>query len=275
MLHESVDGTLSNTHRSADWLDFHIPRGLRFAERSLQQLCNGHSFLPGCVPCIKHSLTGLGMIERQIYGSWFSYALNQLLLPLKLLVPQPVVKALPLLTTNETLRTAMVLGFTHGRLLDIGCGHNRLVREYRQNGGCGFGVDVHPWPNVNLVVADTASLPYPDSAFDTITFVACLNHIPNRFDVLCEARRLLRPGGHVILTNLSPRLSRLWHAWAFWDADQHERGMKEGEVYGFSRGELAALLSQAGFRLVQRTPFSWGLNAVYVFEPTYHARQGA
>jgi SAM-dependent methyltransferase len=213
------------------------------------------------------------MIERQIYGSWFSYALNQLLLPLKLLVPQPIVKALPLLTTNETLRTAMVRGFTHGRLLDIGCGHNRLVREYRQNGGCGIGVDVHPWPDVDLVVADTARLPYPDSAFDTITFVACLNHIPNRVDVLCEARRLLRPGGHVVLTNLSPRLSRLWHAWAFWDVDQRERGMKEGEVYGFSREELVVLLSQAGFGLMQRTPFSWGLNAVYVFEPTYRASQ--
>ena len=129
--------------------------------------------------------------ERMLYSSFFSYALNQALLPLKLLIPQPVISRVPLLTTNHQIRTGMVRATVSGRLLDIGCGENQLVREIRAAGGSGIGVDVYPWPNVDQVVENTAVLPFPDRSFDTITFVACINHIPNRAEVLLEARRLL------------------------------------------------------------------------------------
>jgi SAM-dependent methyltransferase len=167
--------------------------------------------------------------------------------------------------TNADIRTGVVLNAVRGRLLDIGCGTNRLVAQYRRDGGDGVGVDVYPWPGADLIVDDTSRLPYPDASFDTVSFVACINHIPNRVDVLREARRLLRPGGQVVLTNLTPRLSRIWHAWAFWDADQHERGMAEGEVWGFTHAQLVGLAAAAGFGLVSRRSFSWGLNSLYVF----------
>src|SRR5262249_42188319 len=147
---------------------------------------------------------------------------------------------------------------------DVGCGTNDLVRKYREFRGDGIGVDVYPWPNVDLVVEDTAKLPFPDNAFDTITFVACINHIPNRLEVLREAHRLLAARGRIVLTNLTPVLSRIWHRWAFWDEDQHERGMKAGEVYGFTHDELTNLFDSAGYRLVERRPFSWRLNWLYV-----------
>lgn len=206
-------------------------------------------------------------VERPLYGSSFHYGLNQVLLPLKLVIPQPLIARIPFLTTNYDTRMGVALQAVKGRLLDIGCGTNRLVRAYRQRGGEGTGVDVYGWDGVDLVVEDTSKLPFADASFDTITFIACINHIPNRDDVLKEARRLLAPDGRVVLTNLTPRLSRLWHAWAFWDKDQHERGMVEGEVYGFTHRELMALMTRAGFRLESRQPFSWGLNTLYVFRP--------
>jgi SAM-dependent methyltransferase len=181
-------------------------------------------------------------------------------------VPQPIIRRLPFLTTNQDIRTRMVLSMVRGRLLDIGCGTNELVRRYRGSGEDGIGVDVYPWPNVDLLVEDAAKLPYPDESFDSITFVACLNHIPNRKDVLREAKRLLAPSGRIVLTNLTPTISWLWHRWAFWDDDQHERGMAEGEQWGFRHDDLIALLARSGFRLVRRDPFSWGLNNLYVFE---------
>lgn len=204
-------------------------------------------------------------VERDIYDSYLAYALNQALLPLKLAVPQPLVARVPLLTTNYEIRVRIVLKLIAGRLLDIGCGTNELVLRYRREGGEGVGADVYGWPNVDLVVADSSRLPYPDASFDTISFVACLNHIPNRHDVLLEARRLLKPGGRVVLTNLSPGISRIWHRWAFWDADQHERGMAEGEVWGFGHEEVVRLLDVAGFSLASVHPFSWHLNRAYVF----------
>jgi hypothetical protein len=41
--------------------------------------------------------------------------------------------------------------------------------------------------------------------------------------------------------------------------------MAAGEVWGFTHEELVALVAQAGFALVARRRFSWGLNSLYVF----------
>jgi SAM-dependent methyltransferase len=193
--------------------------------------------------------------------------LNRLLLPLKLLIPQPVVKKIPGLSTNEEIRHTEVLREITGVLLDIGCGTNQLVKRYRARGNEGVGVDVYPWPGVDTIVANSATLPFSGQSFSTITFVACLNHIPNRAEALLEARRLLHTDGRVIITNLSPWLSQIWHKYAFWDDDQHERGMQEGEVWGFSRSELAALLHGAGFSIERSRSFSWGLVQLYVCVP--------
>lgn len=193
--------------------------------------------------------------------------LDELLLPLKLIIPQPIIAKIPFLSTNEEIRTWRALEKVEGRLLDIGCGENRLVRAYRAQGGDGLGVDAYPWEGVDHVAEDSSRLPFEDGSFDTVTFVASLNHIPNREAVLREAHRLLSAQGRLVLTNLTPLLSRVWHAYAFWDRDQHERGMAEGEVWGFTPEALARMLEQSGFRIVDEEPFSWRLNRLYVCEP--------
>jgi SAM-dependent methyltransferase len=159
-------------------------------------------------------------------------------------------------------RLRAVLPHVSGRLLDVGCGSNQLVRHYAN----GVGVDVHPWDGADVVVNDTATLEWESASFDTITIVAALNHIPNRAAVLSECRRVLRPGGRVVITMLTPRTSRIWH-WlrAPWDADQRDRGMKPGEVYGFTAHEVIDLFQRAGFTLLSQQRFMLGLNRVYVF----------
>ena len=159
-------------------------------------------------------------------------------------------------------RVAAVLPHVNGRLLDVGCGSNTLVRHYAN----GIGVDVHPWPGADVIVRDTAALQWESESFDTITIVAALNHIPNRAAVLKECRRVLRPGGRVVVTMLPPRTSRLWH-WlrAPWDADQRDRGMQPGEVYGFTTAELLDMFGRAGFTLLLQRRFMLGFNCVYVF----------
>jgi len=189
---------------------------------------------------------------------------NEILLPIKLLIPQPAVARIPGLTTNQDIRIKQVLRYVKGRCLDIGCGDNRLIQEYKARGGDGIGIDIYPWDGVDLVVEDSSNLPFPDSCFDTVTFVACLNHIPRRVDILREAHRVLEDDGVVIITFLQPAISTIWHKICFWDKDQKLRGMKEGEVYGFTRRQIGALLQTAGFRIIKKGKFSWGLNNLYV-----------
>ena len=160
------------------------------------------------------------------------------------------------------MRVRAVLPFVRGRLLDLGCGSNQLVKRYVH----GIGIDVHPWSGVDLLVRDSAELPCDSQSFDTITVLAALNHIPNREDVLDECRRVLRPDGQVLVTMLTPMISRLWH-WlrSPWDVDQRERGMKEGEVYGFTPAEVIQLFHDHGFRFSSQRRFMLGFNRLSVF----------
>jgi SAM-dependent methyltransferase len=169
-------------------------------------------------------------------------------------------------TLGEVLaerRVDAVLPHVRGRLLDVGCGSNKLVQRYTN----GVGVDVFPWPGADFVVSNSASLEYEPHSFDTITIIAALNHIPNREAVLNECRRLLRPEGRVVITMLTPVISRIWH-WlrAPWDADQRERGMRPGEVYGFTPAQILDLFRRCGFVLESQTRFMLGFNRVYVFQ---------
>ena len=155
-------------------------------------------------------------------------------------------------------RIKTVLPHIEGYLLDIGCGTNELLRSYS---GKGIGVDVYQWGDVDMVVEDTAKLPFDDKSFDTITIIAALNHIPNRVEVLIEAKRLLRDSGKLIVTMLPPKISRVWHRIRKpWDVDQSERGMKEGEVYGITEDNLGKLLSETGFEIEFNKKFMLGIN---------------
>jgi SAM-dependent methyltransferase len=164
----------------------------------------------------------------------------------------------------EKQRRAIVLKQTKGRLLDIGCGNNNLVQDYRKRGGAGIGVDVYNFGAADLVVPNTAELPFPNKSFDTITFVACLNHIPNRIDVLRTAHRLLSDDGRLLVTMIPPGLSRVWHRLIKkYDEDQTERGMKEGEVWGFTTDQIEQVLGVCSFSIIRHTRFVFGLNNLY------------
>lgn len=167
-------------------------------------------------------------------------------------------------TTLEDERMNAVLQHIHGELLDIGSGPNTLVRRY----GRGTGVDVFDWGGGTLVVENTAALPFPDNHFDTITFIACLNHIPNRAEVLREARRLIKPDGALIITMIDPLLGGVGHKIWWYSEDKHRGGMKEGEVGGMWTDDIVRLCKEAGFQLQSHRRFVYGMNNLYLFKPT-------
>lgn len=160
-------------------------------------------------------------------------------------------------TTKGKERLHAVLPLVRGRLLDIGAGENHLVRLY----GDGVGVDVHDWGGGAHIVDDVTRLPFPDESFDTVTFLACLNHIPEREEALREAFRLLTAGGQVLITMIHPRLGAIGHR--FWWYGGRPHRLEEGEPGGLTSREVWAACLVANLEPTGRERFVYGLNSLY------------
>jgi ubiquinone/menaquinone biosynthesis C-methylase UbiE len=60
--------------------------------------------------------------------------------------------------------------------------------------------------NVRFAVSDGTALPFPDGSFDLVLSHAVIEHVADPGTYLCEARRVLKPGGHLFLQT-APYLS--------------------------------------------------------------------
>lgn len=103
------------------------------------------------------------------------------------------------------------------RTLDLGCGPGAFSDLFEQ--GDYVGADLNPryidWARQHrkgaFVVADARELELPDQRFDQILIFGLLHHLPDEVvrDVLSECHRLLVPGGHVLVIEDIPAISKL------------------------------------------------------------------
>ena len=187
---------------------------------------------------------------------------DHLFAPLRLTVLSDDQCAILGITSINQERIAFARRYVRGRLLDVGCGRNLLVKSYP---GFGVGVDVFDWGQRALILTDTSRLPFREQSFDTVAILAAFNHIPNREAVLTDVHRVLRDDGQLVVTMITPTLSTIGHRFLWWYSDDWIRGMAEGEVYGYTRRQLVALMAAGGFRLVRHDRFLYRLNHLYVF----------
>ena len=89
--------------------------------------------------------------------------------------------------------------------LDIGCGRGFLLDLQARRGLTGLaGVDVYDDvtdERFDYVRADvTQALPIPDATFECVIAGEIIEHVPNPDDFLREIRRVLKPGGTLIVS---------------------------------------------------------------------------
>lgn len=161
------------------------------------------------------------------------------------------------LTVETRLAAALPLLLEEGpsAVLDIGCGDGRLLRRLPPTvRRCGVDC-VTPWdlpPDMEYVQANLAEgLPWKDATFDAVFAGEVIEHLLDTVGFLQECRRVLRPGGVLILT--TPNLA-YWRNLLQWIRQQQFffvdcRGGENGHVRYFAPQSLRAVLNEAGFRV--------------------------
>jgi ubiquinone/menaquinone biosynthesis C-methylase UbiE len=90
-------------------------------------------------------------------------------------------------------------------LLDSGCGDGGVARLLRGRVGAVTAIDLEPdgeWrdePGLTFLAADAESLPFPTATFDLVHSKDSLHHMGRPEQALGEYRRVLRPGGTVLI----------------------------------------------------------------------------
>jgi SAM-dependent methyltransferase len=141
------------------------------------------------------------------------------------------------------------------RVLDLGCGAGRFVAALRDAGADPVGVEiaaaaleraraVAPGADLRLLEPD-GSLPLEHGAVDLVWCSEVLEHVADGAHLLQEARRVLRPGGRILVTvPYHGRVKAAAIALLRFDAHFDPQGQ---HLRFFTRATLAASLRAAGF----------------------------
>ncbi|MDD5773383.1 MAG: class I SAM-dependent methyltransferase [bacterium] len=168
------------------------------------------------------------------------------------------------LTSLRQERIFNVLPNLKGKLLDIGCGDNYLVKMY----GNGIGIDTYDWGGGATVIKNCDKLPFNDESFDTVTLLASLNHIPERKELIKEIHRVLKKDGKVVITMINPFIGLIGHK-IWWYSEDKQRGMKRGETYGLWNKDIILIFEINKFKKELHQRFVYGLNNLFVFKKNY------
>jgi SAM-dependent methyltransferase len=100
------------------------------------------------------------------------------------------------------------------RVLDIGLGYGTLAEALARRGADYHGLDIAAGPVAmarerlarvpgarpeQIQQGSALALPFPDASFDLVAAIGCLHHTGDLFGAIQEVRRVLRPGGEVVL----------------------------------------------------------------------------
>jgi ArsR family transcriptional regulator len=134
---------------------------------------------------------------------------------------------------------------------DLGCGTGAIISELAPHVARVIGVDgsdemleaarlrVAGFQNVDLQRGALEALPIEDRVLDAATQILVLHHLPAPADALAEAHRVLKPGGRLLIVDMTPH-------------EREEYRHQMGHVWlGFSEEQVLRLLDQAGFGAVR------------------------
>jgi len=171
------------------------------------------------------------------------------------------------------------LGLQPGqRLLDIGCGSGRHTCEaYRLQGVVAVGADLnsadlkqarerlefhdrlgeHGGGCWCLSTADVRRLPFPDAHFHAVICSEVMEHIPEHHRAADELVRVLKPGGHLVVS-----VPRYFPERICWALSREYHQANQGHVRIYRKKALIRMIEHTGLTLY-RVHYAHSLHAPY------------
>ncbi len=186
----------------------------------------------------------------------------------------------------EELKPLSVYTKPGDTVADLGCGNGRLYQMFQNLQGTDaapeapisyIGIDQSEElikiakeknPNGTFYVGQLSELPLADASCDVAYCIAAFHHLPNRelrLRALNEMKRILKKGGHIIMTNWNLHSKSVAKniekgKWRVQDGNDFiipwfsPQGKILGEryYYGFTPEELAELFKEAGLEIIDQ-----------------------
>lgn len=152
---------------------------------------------------------------------------------------------------SEALSAEVQSSQTSIDILDAGCGTGGLIRwmEGHRVTWRWTGVDLNPLAcafarercAAKILEASVTALPFGDASFDAVVLADVLYHLEDDIEALREARRVLKPGGMIVIN--VPAYPWLW--------SYHDVATQAKRRY--LRGDLITRMEAVGFVAVRAT----------------------
>ncbi len=178
----------------------------------------------------------------------------------------------PVLLAEEPLVHEMVAGYPVGDALDAACGTGRHAAHLASAGHRVVGVDATPEmleyarakvPSARFETGDLAALPMADGAVDLAVCSFALTHCADLGMPVSELARVVRPGGHVIISDVHP-FSVALGGQARYRPVEAGRGFIRNQVHLAS--DYLAAFQAAGLGVVRCVEPLWGDREIATFE---------
>jgi 2-polyprenyl-3-methyl-5-hydroxy-6-metoxy-1,4-benzoquinol methylase len=149
-----------------------------------------------------------------------------------------------------------------GRVLDVGCAAGYFLDVMRGEGWEVTGLEpseairsqaVERLGEERVLGGVLGDTELAEGSFDLVTLWDVIEHIPDPRAALREARRLIAPGGKLLVETqnvASPAARILGRRWQHYKHAEH--------IYHFNRATLTRLLEEAGFETLENRPWLGG-----------------